>query len=120
MTLVLWMLKAEILIYMVAFVVNVQNEVMNRLQCYSTLSQFFIHTKIAGLFNVFQQKIEYFRCGYRFISCILYLLWPEARRIRTQGKIDVINKMNNMDHLHRNVNVPFLITCHLIMLGLGS
>jgi hypothetical protein len=30
MTLVLWMLKAEILIYIVVYIVNVQNEVMNR------------------------------------------------------------------------------------------
>lgn len=32
MTLVLWIIKAEILIYMVVYIVNVQNEVMNRLQ----------------------------------------------------------------------------------------
>jgi len=52
--------------------------------------------------------------------CLMYfILWPEAKRIRTQGKIGVINKINNVDKLHSNLNVPFLITWHLIMLGFG-
>lgn len=55
-TLVRWMLKAKILIYVIAYIVNVQNEVMNRLQWYSILSQFFIHTKIAGLIQYVSTK----------------------------------------------------------------
>ena len=53
---VLWMLKAEILIFVVAYIVTVQNEVTSKLKWYSILRQFFIHTEIAGLIKYVSTK----------------------------------------------------------------
>jgi hypothetical protein len=53
---------------------------------------------------------------------LMYFIFIMARNKenKNSGKIDVINKISNVDPLHSNVNVSFFNTWHLIMLGLVS